>query len=211
MLLSNLAPEIQRGVIAANPKTIDEIKEAAFLQERARNSYRPSPSCSVSNKTYPSPVYAVQVRAENANQCVEDFCHKLVEKVETLTTKVTDLSRQQNKQQFCYSCNRSGQIARFCTRKYSSRKNQLPDYREMIRSFRYGRNSHPSNYPCILPPPPQQFLRPSYSENIRQQLVPTLLKEEAYQQLVTNITEKAFSGFKETLERDIEHTCARNQ
>ncbi|GBN22901.1 hypothetical protein AVEN_254542-1 [Araneus ventricosus] len=73
MLLTNLAPEIQRGVIAANPKTIDEIKEAAFLQERAWNSYRPSPSCLVSNKTYPSPVYAVQVRAENANQCVEVF------------------------------------------------------------------------------------------------------------------------------------------
>ncbi|GBN02693.1 Zinc finger protein 341 [Araneus ventricosus] len=103
MLLTNLAPEIRRGIIAANPKTIDEIKEAALLQERAWNSYRRSPNCSISNKTYPSPVYAVQ------------------------------------------------------------------------------------------------------------QLIPTLIKEEAYQQPVTNITEKAFSGFEKTLQRDIEHTCARNQ
>ncbi|GBO44468.1 hypothetical protein AVEN_273379-1, partial [Araneus ventricosus] len=54
---------------------------------------------------------------------------------------------------------------------------------------------------------------PSYPdfESIQQQPVPTLIKEEAYQQPVTNVTEKAFSGFEETFHSDIEHTCARNQ
>ncbi|GBN85649.1 hypothetical protein AVEN_31678-1 [Araneus ventricosus] len=130
-----------------------------------------------------------------------------------LTAKVTSLARQQNKQQLCYSYSRPGHIARFCIRKYSSRTNQSPEYREMILSFRYGQNSHPSNYPNVLPPPPDQFLCPSYPdfESIQQQLVLTLIKEEVYQQPVTNITKKAFSGFEETLQSDIEHTCARNQ
>ncbi|GBN51141.1 hypothetical protein AVEN_218101-1 [Araneus ventricosus] len=158
MLLENLVPEIRRGVIAANDniaKTIDKIKEAALFQEHAFNSYHSSPSSSISNKKYPSPVYAIEVRAENANQGVEDFCHKLAKKVETLTTKVTDLARQQNKH-LCYSCNRPGHIARFCPRKYSSRTSQSPEYTEMIPSFRYGRNSHkfsppnPLNNLCVL-------------------------------------------------------------
>ncbi|GBN51078.1 hypothetical protein AVEN_193826-1, partial [Araneus ventricosus] len=169
MLLTNLAPEIRRGFIAANPKTIDEIKEAALLQEREWNSYRLSPSCSVSNKTYPIPVYAVQVRAENTNQCVKNFCQKLAEKIETSTTKVTNLSRQQSKQQLCYSCTRPGHIAR------------------------YGRNSHSSNYPNVLPPPSQQLLRPSYpdSENIRQKLVPTLVKEDQQPEAKREAVEKS--------------------
>ncbi|GFR32562.1 protein PRRC2C [Trichonephila clavata] len=50
-----------------------------------------------------------------------------------------------------------------------------PQYRGMMSSFMFGRNTYPSgyqsNYPNVPPPPPQQNARPSYpySENRRQQ------------------------------------------
>ncbi|GBM19620.1 hypothetical protein AVEN_107295-1 [Araneus ventricosus] len=53
MLLANFAPEIRRGVITANPKTLDEIKEAA-LQERAWNSCRTPPRPFVQVKHLPT-------------------------------------------------------------------------------------------------------------------------------------------------------------
>ncbi|GBM86170.1 hypothetical protein AVEN_48183-1 [Araneus ventricosus] len=71
MLLANFAPEIRRRVIAANPKTLDEIKETAFLQERAWNSCRTTPSPFASSEASPSPIYAVLSSGRTGNQGVE--------------------------------------------------------------------------------------------------------------------------------------------
>ncbi|GBO09779.1 hypothetical protein AVEN_45422-1 [Araneus ventricosus] len=141
MLLANFAPEIRRGVIAANPKTLDEIKEAALLQERAWNSCCTPPSPFVSSEASPSPIYAVQSSGRTGNQGVEEICHRLAEQVETLAVKVEDLTKQQNRHpQLCYVCNRSGHIARFCPRKFSSRSNQPP------RRIRQNYNNESRNY-----------------------------------------------------------------
>ncbi|GFU32567.1 protein PRRC2B [Nephila pilipes] len=87
-----------------------------------------------------------------------------------------------------------------------------PQYRGMMPSFMFGRNTYPSgypsNYPNVPPPPPQQNARPSYpySENRRQQPVRPLAEEEAYQRPAAIITEKALKGFDEILQNDTQDT-----
>lgn len=125
MLLSNLAPEIRRGVIAANPQTLDEIKEAALLQERAWSSCRTTSSIFASNEASPSPIYAVQPSGRTTTPGVEEMYQKLADEIKTLSAKVADLTKEQNrKQQLCFACNRPGHISRFCPRRSSSQSNQ---------------------------------------------------------------------------------------
>ncbi|XP_055933598.1 protein PRRC2B-like isoform X2 [Argiope bruennichi] len=89
-----------------------------------------------------------------------------------------------------------------------------PQYRGIMPSFMFGRNTYPSgypsNYPNVPPPPPQQSTRPSYpySENRRQQPVRPLAEEEAYQRPAAIITEKALKGFDEILQNDAQDTWA---
>ncbi|CAL1266567.1 unnamed protein product [Larinioides sclopetarius] len=90
-----------------------------------------------------------------------------------------------------------------------------PQYRGMMPSFMFGRNTYPSGYPSNypnVPPPPQQNTRPSYpySENRRQQPVRPLAEEEAYQRPAAIITEKALKGFDEILQNDAQDTWATN-
>lgn len=142
MLLANLTPEIRRGVVAANPKSIEQIKESALLQERAwnaclngRNPFMPQQS----------QVLAIEKRTEECER--DEICKKLIEKVENLTLKVDSLSkrdvRSANKENLCFACNRPGHIARFCPNmerqgaRYEPRSRNRPSGRQEYQNEGY--------------------------------------------------------------------------
>ncbi|GBN22861.1 hypothetical protein AVEN_237223-1 [Araneus ventricosus] len=144
MLLSNLTPEIRRGVIAANPKSIDEIKEAALLQKRAwdvcyngRNPFAPQQAHN----------FTTERKADEKNS--DELNKKLVEKVESLTVTVEKLVKQNERgvqrNNLCFSCNTPGHVDRFCPDRERQRTRYQPRYNNRS-SDRQEYSNEGSNY-----------------------------------------------------------------
>lgn len=125
MLLSNLSPEIKKGVVAKDPKNPDEILKWALLEEKSWEAVRADtvsnalltlPSSSGGEQTGNHFVCAAAHTQKNKNQDIEE----LKEQVKQLTAQVASLvsvrsqEKEVSKEVICFNCKLPGHYARNC-------------------------------------------------------------------------------------------------
>lgn len=112
MLFSNLCPEVRRGVITANPQTVEEIKAIALREERAWTSCRGNPKPELE-----APVYAATPSEEVA---------ALKQQVFILSKKIEEMSCAPRRVDLPLP--REGHIRRDCPRR--DRRGNFPPPRQ---------------------------------------------------------------------------------
>lgn len=150
MLLENLTPEVKRHVIAANPSTIDEIRDEALLQEKAWVSCRRrgNPFVEENNQS----LFAIQGATARYTKESElaNICDKLAKKVEELNLKVeklTELNREKadrtarRQRGSCFFCGKVGHYSNTCWHRAQYNPNEQEGQRQE-RQYRprYERN-----------------------------------------------------------------------
>lgn len=125
MILSNLNPEIARGVIAKDPKNLEELKSSAIREEQAWLAYKTS-----LNPFRAENVNSNVFHAEKVESKFELMCDKMLGQMEELNIRLNKLERNQNykrgnnqgsyrqnmvrKEITCFRCKKKGHIAKFC-------------------------------------------------------------------------------------------------
>lgn len=166
VLLANLAPEIRKGCIVKNPKTVEEILEYALLEEKALQSVNPFYSVNNDFSSFGSGFQAPQAacaatfptKAENMQ---DKKIEELREKLDLLTARIESLVDRRDSEPragksetvVCFACQRPGHVAKDCrtrgqqyfnSRGYHQGRNRGRNFRGNQHSQRpdYGNNEN---------------------------------------------------------------------
>lgn len=118
MIMSNLHPQLLRGVIAKSPKNLTELKTAAKLEESAWLAVKgqSNPFVDVVNHQ----VFQAEAKPD-PNSHLIDLCSQLTAQVSLLSEKIDKLEKKNEEGNSngrnnikCYRCGKLGHIQRFC-------------------------------------------------------------------------------------------------
>lgn len=137
MLQKNLLPQIRKGVIARNPKSLKELEEIALLEERAYKSVPLDTTMQIENSNLACAITANRNnqtdrnnKTDRNNQTETDyfrnFARELKEQLNFMSDKISKLENdfQKRKQDdiVCFRCKLNGHIQRFCPQLESNRR-----------------------------------------------------------------------------------------